>query len=90
MITKEGYPIIAVLTLATLVAGVVGSSLNSDILIIFMIITGLLLLFCLIFFRDPKRIIPQRDGLFVSPADGKIIQIETIEDLEIGRAHLIL
>ena len=89
MITKEGYPIIAVLTLATLVAGVVGSSLNSDILIIFMIITGLLLLFCLIFFRDPKRIIPQRDGLFVSPADGKIIQIETIEDLEIGRAHLI-
>ena len=34
-----------------------------------------LTLFCVYFFRDPVRVVPQRAGLVVAPADGKIIAI---------------
>ncbi|MGP0629499.1 phosphatidylserine decarboxylase family protein [Nitrospina sp. 32_T5] len=36
---------------------------------------GLALLFCLNFFRDPERAIPQKDNVVVSPADGKVVEI---------------
>ncbi len=39
-----------------------------------------LMIFCLNFFRDPKRIIPKQDNLILSPADGKIIKIEEMHD----------
>ena len=45
-------------------------------------------LFSIYFFRDPNRIPPDNDG-FLSPADGKIIQIIDIEDTEIGYAKQI-
>ncbi len=38
------------------------------------------------FFRDPEREIPSEYGSIVSPADGKIVQIDEIEDPEIGAA----
>ncbi len=38
------------------------------------------------FFRDPSRDIPAEHGSVVSPADGKIVQIEEIDDPEIGPA----
>ena len=37
-----------------------------------------LLLFVLNFFRDPERKIPDAPGLFVSPADGKVIRAEVM------------
>ena len=39
-----------------------------------------LFIFCLNFFRDPKRIIPEDENCIVSPADGKIIKIREFED----------
>jgi len=44
--------------------------------------------FSLYFFRDPQRIPPNIDG-FISPADGKIVQIKNIEDEELGKARQI-
>ena len=44
--------------------------------------------FSLYFFRDPQRIPPNTDG-FLAPADGKIIQIQDIEDEELGKAQQI-
>lgn len=39
-------------------------------------IVGLILtLWCVYFFRDPVRAVPQREGLVVSPADGRVTQI---------------
>jgi phosphatidylserine decarboxylase len=38
------------------------------------------------FFRDPPREIPSEHGSVVSPADGRIVQIDEIEDPEIGPA----
>ena len=39
-------------------------------------------IFCLNFFRDPKRIVPRDKNCIVSPADGKIIKIKEFEDPE--------
>ena len=41
-----------------------------------------LFIFCLNFFRDPKRIVPRDKNCIVSPADGKIIKIKEFEDPE--------
>ena len=39
-----------------------------------------LFIFCLNFFRDPKRIIPDNKNFIISPADGKVIKIKEFED----------
>ena len=38
-------------------------------------------LLCLIvsFFRDPRRVVPQEPGLYVSPADGKVVEITRLD-----------
>ena len=36
------------------------------------------------FFRNPQRETPSQPGTVVSPADGKLVQIDTIEDPELG------
>jgi len=43
------------------------------------IVTGflaILLLFMLNFFRDPERLTPEDDDLFISPADGKVVRAD--------------
>jgi phosphatidylserine decarboxylase len=37
-----------------------------------------LTLWCAYFFRDPERVTPLRDGLVISPADGRISMIESV------------
>lgn len=43
---------------------------------------GTLLVFVMYFFRDPPRRIPEEAGLLVAPADGKITEVEEIDDEE--------
>ncbi len=45
---------------------------------------SLLLMFCLNFFRDPDRSIPDSDNIIIAPADGKITAITTIDDSDVG------
>ena len=49
---------------------------------------AVLTLFSMYFFRDPQRIPPNNNG-FLSPADGKVVQIIDVEDEEIGPAKQI-
>lgn len=44
-------------------------------------------LFCLYFFRDPERVAPPRENLFLAPADGLVVSIErAIPPAELGLA----
>ena len=52
------------------------------------LILALITLLSLYFFRDPQRVSPNIEG-FLSPADGKIVQIKEINDKELGIARQI-
>jgi len=43
------------------------------------LVPAVLLVFVISFFRDPKRAIPQEEGLLVAPADGKVVDIGRLE-----------
>lgn len=72
-IAKEGYPIIGLCVVSTLVFGLIN----------FKVIALLFLIACwfsCFFFRDPERVIPTKESVAVSPADGKIIKIIPAND----------
>jgi phosphatidylserine decarboxylase len=48
---------------------------------------GAFVLFCLYFFRDPERTVPDRPGVLVAPADGRIVMVGQAippEELDLG------
>ena len=51
-----------------------------------LILSGLLFLFCMNFFRDPQRDVPEGDDLVVAAADGVIDNIEILEETEFLKA----
>jgi phosphatidylserine decarboxylase len=69
-IHKEGYPFIVVGAVAALILGQVWEPLGWLLVII--------TLWMCYFFRDPDRVTPIRDGLVVSPADGRVSMIATL------------
>jgi phosphatidylserine decarboxylase len=52
---------------------------------------GVLLLFTLYFFRDPRRVPPEGERLIVAPADGTVMDIEEVDEPEFlgGRAERV-
>ena len=72
-VAKEGYPFIGFMAFITLVF----AALSYDVLVWpSLLLTG----FVLSFFRDPERFTPVEEEVMVSPADGKVIIIETVTD----------
>jgi phosphatidylserine decarboxylase len=69
-IRHEGYPFIAI----AFVVGLVLGYFWTPLFWVMMVIT----LWVCYFFRDPTRVTPVRDGLIVSPADGRISMITTV------------
>ena len=70
-IAREGYPLI----IAAAASSVLFFAVGGTVIGIFL---GLLTLAMAGFFRDPDRMIPNGEGLIVSPADGKVVRIANI------------
>lgn len=68
----EGYPFIFCFLVVTVLASIF-SPWGA-------VIPFVLTLFMAFFFRDPERKIPEGDKIFVSPADGKVILIEKVNE----------
>ncbi len=64
---KAGWPFILGFAIVTILLALVWEG--------FAIIGLILTLWCVYFFRDPVRAVPIRQGLVVSPADGRVTQI---------------
>jgi phosphatidylserine decarboxylase len=78
-IAGEGLPFIIPLGGATLLAFVAGFQ---GISLVLLVVT----LFVVWFFRNPQRNTPEKDGLVISPAAGRVIRIEeTTSDEQPGR-----
>ena len=88
MIAPEGKIIIIPLLLFVLAGTGIQAYYPSEGLKWINLVLAVLTLFSLYFFRDPQRIPPNNNG-FLSPADGKVVQIIDVEDEEIGPAKQI-
>ncbi len=86
-IAPEGRKIVYTLLIINVL--IINLNLFDQIPIFPSILLIILLLFCINFFRDPNRVIPNGDNQIISPADGKIIAIRTIQDDELGEVKLI-
>lgn len=72
-LAREGYPFIFFCAFATLLCALLGFAAA--------VLAGLVLTgFVTWFFRDPSRVVPETPGMVVSPADGRIILIQEIDD----------
>ena len=88
MIAPEGKIIIIPLLLFVLAGTGIQAYYPSEGLKWINLVFAVLTLFSMYFFRDPQRIPPNNNG-FLSPADGKVVQIIDVEDEEIGPAKQI-
>ena len=88
-LTKYGLPQVAVFGAMILVVMatvyVAGSSdiMSPTTVAIVEVIMAILLIWVLAFFRDPYREVPKGDSILVSPADGRVTDIEVVEENEV-------
>ena len=76
-IHPEGYPFIGGFALVSLILFWIWTPLGW--------IGTLLTVWCALFFRDPVRVTPVRDGIVVSPADGRVSMIaQVLPPAELG------
>ena len=69
-IHREGYPFIGGFALASIILFWIWSPLGW--------IGTLLTIWCALFFRDPVRVTPVREGIVVAPADGRVSMITQV------------
>ena len=68
-IARDGWPFISGSLGVAAVLALLGLSWPAAV-------AAILGLFCAYFFRDPERIVPTGEGLVVSPADGRVVQVQ--------------
>lgn len=79
IIHSDGWKFIAIFAAVAFIMAMINPNLGW--------IGALLTIWCMYFFRNPPRTVPQREGLLVSPADGIVCQITTVVpsiDLDMG------
>lgn len=83
MLTKYGLDVaipLLIISLAVVLIGVFTSNLPVRILLI--VLGAAVSLFTMNFFRDPDRTTPVVAGGIIAPADGKIVNISEVEDVD--------
>jgi phosphatidylserine decarboxylase len=84
-IHKEGYKILGFGFIALLVLNIVINVIWGEIEILkwgFLILSFMLYIFLLFFFRWPERVLEPAQGLVYAPADGKVVVIEETDEME--------
>ncbi len=80
MITKYGYITAGIFVSISVIVFIFSFFIENNYLkITLSILSVLLFLFTLYFFRDPERSSPRLDNVIVSPADGKVLLVKKIE-----------
>lgn len=82
MIAKGGIVIIAISFVIFVACFVVWNIQRNALTLILMLLTGLIFLFNMYFFRDPNRTAPEDDRAIISAADGRVVGIA--EEFEPG------
>ncbi|HEY4696608.1 MAG TPA: phosphatidylserine decarboxylase [Gallionella sp.] len=78
IIAREGWPfLIGSITIALLLSGIAGGIVE--------LLSWVVVLFVVQFFRDPPRDIPLDEGAVLSPADGRIVAVERVNDPYVQR-----
>ncbi len=72
-VARAGYPFILASAFATAVFALLGIGFLA---VLGLFVTG----FICYFFRDPDRLVPTGEGIIVSPADGKVIKVEPVNE----------
>jgi phosphatidylserine decarboxylase len=81
MFTKYGYTIIGIVTTVSIIIFFLGLYQHNGIIKITLILLSIILLiFTLNFFRDPDRKSPGKDNVIISPADGTILFVKEVDD----------
>src|SRR4030042_2115099 len=79
-IAPDGYPFIIIFAFITILIYIFGKPWMA-------VLPLTVTLFMVLFFRDPDRIIPVDKGVFVSPADGKVILIKDVYEKDYLKAE---
>lgn len=82
-INTAGYPFIAAFAIVAFLLSFVAGELGW--------IGFILTAWCVYFFRDPPRVVPQDPNFLISPADGTVVKIEKVmppAELEMGSDRL--
>lgn len=80
MITKYGYITAGIFVLIAVIIFIFSQFIgNNYIKITLSVLSILLLLFTLYFFRDPDRNTPNLNNVVISPADGKVLIVKKVE-----------
>ena len=79
-ISPLSYKVVITTTFVFILLVIASIYLDFLLVHIFTFIAGFIFLFNFYFFRDPEREVPVGENLIVSPADGKIIKIEEVDE----------
>lgn len=86
--SRESIPVLLTLVLFAVIFTIGAVITHGIVLKVLIAICCLLMLFTIYFFRDPEREIPADENIIVSPADGKVILIEQIEEQEFFKTRV--
>jgi len=92
MFTKYGYNAIGIALIISFVLIVLGIFLNNNFIKIpLFVLSALIIILTLNFFRDPDRETPNKKNIVVSPADGRVLFVkEVIDDKFVkGKAKMV-